>query len=129
MRFAFLALLAATSTAALAMPAPDARLNGAYKFDEGGWTYEQPTPGYFVITDPTGTRHHTQSRVVHPRPAPLTPGHGIAPAAPPPPMRGDWTPRRTRATPCGRSWLSTIAARAAAKSGMGLCMVITVICQ
>jgi hypothetical protein len=39
MRLAFLALLAATSTAALAMPAPDARLNGAYKFDEGGWTY------------------------------------------------------------------------------------------
>ncbi len=46
MRLAALALLAASSLAALAAtpamltaPAPDPRLNGAYKFDEGGWTY------------------------------------------------------------------------------------------
>ena len=29
-----------------------------------------PPPAVFVITDPTGTRHHTESRVAHPRPAP-----------------------------------------------------------
>jgi hypothetical protein len=39
MRLAVLALLAASSIAAFAAPAPDARLDGAYKFDEGGWTY------------------------------------------------------------------------------------------
>jgi hypothetical protein len=39
MRLAALALFAASSIAAVAAPAPDARLNGAYKFDEGGWTY------------------------------------------------------------------------------------------
>ena len=39
MRLAALALLAATFVVAYAAPAPDARLNGAYKFDEGGWTY------------------------------------------------------------------------------------------
>ena len=63
---------------------------------EGGWTYEQPTPGRFVITDPTGTRHHTESRVVHPRPTSVTPGHAIAPDPPPPPTYQDWRPRRTR---------------------------------
>ncbi len=62
---------------------------------QGGWTYQQPAPGYFVITDPTGTRHRTESRVAHPRPAPLTPGHGITPDTAPPPPRQDWTPRRT----------------------------------
>jgi hypothetical protein len=32
-------------------------------------------------------------------------------------------------TPSGRSWFSTIAARAAVKSGIGVCTVIAVICQ
>ncbi|WP_263380351.1 C45 family autoproteolytic acyltransferase/hydolase [Granulicella paludicola] len=39
MRLAALALLAFSSIAAFAAPAPDSRLDGAYKFDEGGWTY------------------------------------------------------------------------------------------
>jgi len=38
-RHAAFVLLAASSIAALAAPAPDARLNGSYKFDKGGWTY------------------------------------------------------------------------------------------
>ncbi len=63
----------------------------------GGWTYQQPSPGRFVITDPTGTRHHVQSRVVHPLPAPVQPGRALTPdLGPPPPDRGDWAPRRTR---------------------------------
>ncbi len=64
---------------------------------EGGWTYEQPTPGSFVITDPTGTRHRTVNRVVQPRLAPVDPGRGITPdPGRPAPSRPDWTPRRTR---------------------------------
>ena len=39
MRIASLILLATFSTAASAAPSPDPRLNGAYKFNEGGWTY------------------------------------------------------------------------------------------
>jgi hypothetical protein len=62
----------------------------------GGWTYEQPEPGRFVITDPTGTRHHVRSRVVHPRPAPHIRGHAIAPQPDHPTPREDWAPRRTR---------------------------------
>ena len=37
----------------------------------GRWRYTQPQPGRFVITDPTGTVHHTQSRVVNPLPGPV----------------------------------------------------------
>jgi hypothetical protein len=64
---------------------------------EGGWRYQQPEPGRFLITDPTGTRHRVQSRVVAPLPAPVQPGHGIAPdPGPTPPAREDWAIRRTR---------------------------------
>jgi hypothetical protein len=63
---------------------------------EGGWTYHQTSPGRFDITDPTGTHHHVQSRVTHPLPQPVTPGHGIDPISPPPRPAPDWTPRRTR---------------------------------
>ena len=64
---------------------------------EGGWRYEQPERGRFDITDPTGTRHRVESRVVHPRPRAVTPGYAIAPeAGPPAPPRPDWAPRRTR---------------------------------
>ncbi|MDL5156700.1 HNH endonuclease signature motif containing protein [Actinomycetospora termitidis] len=38
-----------------------------------GWHHEQPAPGRFTITDPTGTVHHTQSRVVRPLPDPVAP--------------------------------------------------------
>ena len=37
----------------------------------GRWRYTQPDPGRFVITDPTGTVHHTRSRVVNPLPGPV----------------------------------------------------------
>ncbi|MCD2195467.1 HNH endonuclease [Actinomycetospora endophytica] len=63
---------------------------------QAGWHYDQPQPGRFVITDPTGTRHHITSRITHPRPAPLTPGHAITPTTAHKPAREDWTPRRTR---------------------------------
>jgi hypothetical protein len=38
------------------------------------WRLRQPRPGQFVITDPTGTEHHTSSRVVDslPDPCPAT---------------------------------------------------------
>lgn len=49
-----------------------------------GWTYRQPTPGRFMITDPTGTVHHTASQVVRPLPAPAPALHP-APDDPPPP--------------------------------------------
>jgi hypothetical protein len=39
MRLTAIALLAASSIAALAAPSPDPRLNGSYKFDHAGWTY------------------------------------------------------------------------------------------
>ena len=63
---------------------------------EGGWHYEQPVPGFFVVTDPTGTRHHVESRVVHPRPTPRDAGHGIGPDQDIPTPRPDWAPNRTR---------------------------------
>ena len=63
---------------------------------QGGWHYDQPTPGVFVITDPTGTRHHVESRVVHPLPAPYHPSHGISPDPGHAPPRPDWAPNRTR---------------------------------
>jgi hypothetical protein len=63
---------------------------------EGGWRHQQPRPGQFLITDPTGTVHRTESRVTHPRPSPVTPGYAITPDEPPPRERGDWAPRRTR---------------------------------
>ncbi|MEJ2867977.1 hypothetical protein WCD74_09395 [Actinomycetospora sp. OC33-EN08] len=44
------------------------------------WLYEQPEPGRFQITDPTGTVHHTASRVVRPLPDPVAP-HSPIPAA------------------------------------------------
>ncbi|HEY2193184.1 MAG TPA: hypothetical protein VGH76_12925, partial [Actinomycetospora sp.] len=62
----------------------------------GGWRYTQPAPGRFVITDPTGTVHHTESRVTHPRPVSVTPGYAIAPDPAPLIVREDWAPRRTR---------------------------------
>jgi hypothetical protein len=62
----------------------------------GGWHYDQPEPGRFVITDPTGTRHHIESRVIHPRPRPLTPGHGTTPDPSHRSTRDDWAPRPTR---------------------------------
>jgi hypothetical protein len=34
------------------------------------WQLHQPRPGRFVIVDPTGTRHHTRSRVIDPLPDP-----------------------------------------------------------
>jgi hypothetical protein len=34
------------------------------------WRLRQPRPGHFVITDPTGTEHHTVSRVIDPLPDP-----------------------------------------------------------
>jgi hypothetical protein len=37
------------------------------------WQLRQPRPGRFVITDPTGTEHHTTSRVVDPLPDPCPP--------------------------------------------------------
>jgi hypothetical protein len=63
---------------------------------EGGWHYQQPEPGHFLITDPTGTRHHTESRVIHPRPDPVDAGHGLAPGLHDPTPREDWAPNRTR---------------------------------
>jgi hypothetical protein len=64
---------------------------------EGGWVHEQPEPGCFVITDPTGTRHHVESRVVRPRPTAVSPGYALAPDPGPwPGPREDWAPRRTR---------------------------------
>ncbi len=63
---------------------------------EAGWVYTQPGPGLFLITDPTGTRHHVESRVTHPRPAPVDPGHGISPDPGEPRPRPDWAPNRTR---------------------------------
>jgi hypothetical protein len=82
---------------------------------DGGWQHAQPEPGRFVITDPTGTRHHVQSRVVHPLPAPLDPGHGIpADPGPPPPPREDWAIRRTpdgRITPQAHATATRLARR------------------
>ncbi|NMO90908.1 HNH endonuclease signature motif containing protein [Actinomycetospora sp. TBRC 11914] len=63
---------------------------------EGGWDYQQPEPGRFVITDPTGTRHLVESRVTDPRIARVDPGYAVAPDQPPPPPQEDWKPRRTR---------------------------------
>jgi hypothetical protein len=65
---------------------------------EGGWTYEQAQPGRFVITDPTGTRHHVDSRIVRPLPAPQAPEDGPShpPTCPSPTPREDWAPGRTR---------------------------------
>ena len=37
----------------------------------GRWRYIQPEPGRFEVTDPTGTVHHTRSRVVNPLPGPV----------------------------------------------------------
>ncbi|NMO92801.1 HNH endonuclease signature motif containing protein [Actinomycetospora sp. TBRC 11914] len=81
---------------------------------EGGWHYQQPEPGQFVITDPTGTRHRVESRVVHPLPDPVEPGHGIAPDPGPPPAPGDWAIRRTpdgRITPKARDTAAQLATR------------------
>jgi hypothetical protein len=63
---------------------------------QAGWHYEQPEPGRFVITDPTGTRHHVDSRVTHARPTPHAPGHAVTPDPTRLNDREDWAPRRTR---------------------------------
>jgi hypothetical protein len=66
---------------------------------EGGWHHDQPAPGRFVITDPTGTVHHTASRVVRPLPDPLAPGDAFPLdllGRREPPERPDYTARPTR---------------------------------
>ena len=71
-----------------------------------------------MITDPTGTRHHIESRVIHPRPAPTDPGHGISPDAGEPRPRPDWAPNRTRdgrITPEARATAGHLASRARAQ--------------
>ncbi|MCD2189752.1 HNH endonuclease signature motif containing protein [Actinomycetospora soli] len=70
-----------------------------------GWTYHQPTPGHFEITDPTGTVHHTRSRVVRPLPDPL-PAHHHTPVHQPAPTTTDYTPRPT---PDGRITTAALA--------------------
>ncbi|MEJ2870698.1 HNH endonuclease signature motif containing protein [Actinomycetospora sp. OC33-EN08] len=66
---------------------------------EGGWHYHQPEPGRFVVTDPTGTVHHTGSRVTHPLPDPVaaeTPVPRSMLEHRPAPERPDYTARPTR---------------------------------
>ncbi|MBV9831576.1 MAG: HNH endonuclease [Marmoricola sp.] len=86
------------------------------------WQLRQPRPGRFVITDPTGTEHHTVSRVVDPLPEPCPPVEEEpdrlpveaflpAPAEPADP----WRPRRRRdgrLTPEARKAAAHLADRA-----------------
>ncbi|MFC5064300.1 HNH endonuclease signature motif containing protein, partial [Actinomycetospora atypica] len=65
----------------------------------GRWHYTQPDPGRFQVTDPTGTVHHTASRVTNPLPGPVArrypyPWHllDLDPAKP----RPDFEPRPNR---------------------------------
>jgi hypothetical protein len=87
---------------------------------EAGWTYTQPGPGRFLITDPTGTRHRVESRVTHPRPAPVDPGHGIGTDPGEPRPRPDWAPNRTRdgrITDRARTTAAHLARRAREQEG------------
>ena len=86
------------------------------------WRLRQPRPGRFVITDPTGTEHHTTSRVVDPLPDPCPPTEEEPERLPPEallPIHDDpaepWRPRRTRhgrITPEARDTIARLADRA-----------------
>jgi hypothetical protein len=67
------------------------------------WRLRQPRPGRFVVTDPTGTEHHTTSRVVDPLPDPCPPVEEEPERLPaeaflplPDEPADPWRPRRTR---------------------------------
>ncbi len=68
---------------------------------DAGWALVQPTPGHFVWTSPTGTRHHVVPERHDPLPDPRPPADGptsipdavLAPLPRPVPA---WAPRRNR---------------------------------
>jgi hypothetical protein len=86
------------------------------------WQLRQPAPGRFVITDPTGTEHHTTSRVVDPLPDPCPPTEEEPHRLPleallplPDEQPEPWRPRRTRdhrITPQARDTLAHLTDRA-----------------
>jgi hypothetical protein len=86
------------------------------------WRLRQPAPGRFVTTDPTGTEHHTTSRVVDPLPDPCPPTEEEPPRLPleallpiPDDPAEPWRPRRThhgRITPRARDTITHLTDRA-----------------
>ncbi len=86
------------------------------------WRLRQPRPGHFVIIDPTGTEHHTRSRVVDPLPDPCPPTEEEPERLPleallplPTEPVNPWRPRRTpggRITPQAREAAAHLAERA-----------------
>ena len=98
-----------------------------FKHDpRSGWTVEQPHPGTFVWTAPTGRRHTKTPEPYDPPPQPLPPADGspfTLPAdvfAPPPRTPDPFTPRRNRhgdITDAARETADHLAGRHRAKQG------------
>ncbi|MDT7742471.1 MAG: hypothetical protein QOE59_1549 [Actinomycetota bacterium] len=91
------------------------------------WRMRQPAPGRFVVTDPTGTEHHTASRVVDPLPdacpateeePPRLPLEALLPALHEPLQ--PWRPlptRHGRITAQARATITHLAERARRRHG------------
>ena len=68
---------------------------------DSGWAVVQPSPGHFVWTSPTGTRHHVEPDRYDEPPDPLPPDDGPTSIpdlvfAPPPRDGPAWAPRRNK---------------------------------